>query len=163
MIDRVPQPSLLAFAAHKAPQLIHLGFLHLPKDDVNVQRSTRGEQPFVHLLDGWRFFFEHVDDRGRTDPQDTDDIAHPTAIECHVNDLLFHSRQDRKSTRLNSSHLVISYAVFCLKKKNNTHSNTRTLLSTTMVHLYGTQIYDMIYILTITPVIDSLHDLNCSN
>src|SRR2546426_7837494 len=26
-------------------------------------------------------------------------------------------RQDRKSTRLNSSHLVISYAVFCLKKK----------------------------------------------
>ena len=27
--------------------------------------------------------------------------------------------QDRKSTRLNSSHLVISYAVFCLKKKQN--------------------------------------------
>src|SRR2546426_5601972 len=30
---------------------------------------------------------------------------------------------DRKSTRLNSSHLVISYAVFCLKKKKN--KNTR--------------------------------------
>src|SRR5256885_8027745 len=29
--------------------------------------------------------------------------------------------QDRKSTRLNSSHLVISYAVFCLKKKKNKH------------------------------------------
>src|SRR5690625_6771649 len=29
--------------------------------------------------------------------------------------------QDRKSTRLNSSHVAISYAVFCLKKKNNTH------------------------------------------
>src|SRR5205807_7281944 len=29
--------------------------------------------------------------------------------------------QDRKSTRLNSSHLVISYAVFCLKKKNDVH------------------------------------------
>src|SRR5256885_12095443 len=28
-----------------------------------------------------------------------------------------HGRGDRKSTRLNSSHLVISYAVFCLKKK----------------------------------------------
>src|SRR5256885_11574247 len=28
---------------------------------------------------------------------------------------------DRKSTRLNSSHLVISYAVFCLKKKNNSY------------------------------------------
>src|SRR5256885_16195164 len=29
--------------------------------------------------------------------------------------------EDRKSTRLNSSHLVISYAVFCLKKKNEPH------------------------------------------
>src|SRR5947208_16859980 len=27
--------------------------------------------------------------------------------------------EDRKSTRLNSSHQIISYAVFCLKKKNN--------------------------------------------
>src|SRR5208283_5977779 len=27
--------------------------------------------------------------------------------------------RDRKSTRLNSSHITISYAVFCLKKKNN--------------------------------------------
>src|SRR5215467_15614564 len=33
---------------------------------------------------------------------------------------------DRKSTRLNSSHLVISYAVFCLKKKkNNNHQSPR--------------------------------------
>src|SRR5256885_11958382 len=32
---------------------------------------------------------------------------------------LFHL--DRKSTRLNSSHLVISYAVFCLKKNNTIH------------------------------------------
>src|SRR5688500_20022199 len=30
-----------------------------------------------------------------------------------------HFSGDRKSTRLNSSHLVISYAVFCLKKKTN--------------------------------------------
>src|SRR2546426_4466342 len=34
----------------------------------------------------------------------------PVGIDCDA-------RQDRKSTRLNSSHLVISYAVFCLKKK----------------------------------------------
>src|SRR5256885_10415841 len=30
--------------------------------------------------------------------------------------------RDRKSTRLNSSHLVISYAVFCLKKKNRSRA-----------------------------------------
>src|SRR5437868_9212904 len=33
------------------------------------------------------------------------------------------SRQDRKSTRLNSSHVSISYAVFCLKKKNELDQN----------------------------------------
>src|SRR2546422_5232153 len=33
---------------------------------------------------------------------------------------------DRKSTRLNSSHGYISYAVFCLKKKKNTQSNHTT-------------------------------------
>src|SRR3712207_8140550 len=35
---------------------------------------------------------------------------------------------DRKSTRLNSSHANISYAVFCLKKKNITTSRTRCSL-----------------------------------
>src|SRR5256885_11007089 len=34
------------------------------------------------------------------------------------------ARGDRKSTRLNSSHLVISYAVFCLKKKTHRQSPT---------------------------------------
>src|SRR2546428_1825867 len=34
--------------------------------------------------------------------------------------------QDRKSTRLNSSHDQISYAVFCLKKKKRTHGETQT-------------------------------------
>src|SRR5256885_13160809 len=37
----------------------------------------------------------------------------PIRIEANV------ELPDRKSTRLNSSHLVISYAVFCLKKKKN--------------------------------------------
>src|SRR5256885_12177877 len=34
--------------------------------------------------------------------------------------------KDRKSTRLNSSHLVISYAVFCLKKKTHLCRDSRT-------------------------------------
>src|SRR3712207_8487320 len=34
-------------------------------------------------------------------------------------DVLSRQAEDRKSTRLNSSHANISYAVFCLKKKNN--------------------------------------------
>src|SRR5690625_6065670 len=39
-------------------------------------------------------------------------------------------REDRKSTRLNSSHVAISYAVFCLKKKNK----KRQLTPATEVH-----------------------------
>src|SRR5256885_3375223 len=38
------------------------------------------------------------------------------ATSCHL--------RDRKSTRLNSSHLVISYAVFCLKKKKKITKST---------------------------------------
>src|SRR2546430_9978721 len=39
-----------------------------------------------------------------------------------------HERPDRKSTRLNSSHSQISYAVFCLKKKNRlTHTATAAI------------------------------------
>src|SRR6266850_5893731 len=37
-----------------------------------------------------------------------------------------HQHRDRKSTRLNSSHLVISYAVFCLKKKKNIQNTPST-------------------------------------
>src|SRR5260221_4087572 len=45
-------------------------------------------------------------------------------------------RADRKSTRLNSSHTVISYAVFCLKKKNpkTTFDRQRLSLMTTDTH-----------------------------
>src|SRR2546426_2761849 len=55
-------------------------------------------------------------------PLNTHTASHPRSAE-HWGPL--HQREpsgppaaDRKSTRLNSSHLVISYAVFCLKKKN---------------------------------------------
>src|SRR5258708_10390767 len=38
-------------------------------------------------------------------------------------------RLDRKSTRLNSSHQIISYAVFCLKKKNISYCSDRWVYS----------------------------------
>src|SRR5215467_15402912 len=49
--------------------------------------------------------------------RDRDARAHRLrAVRAHL------VQRDRKSTRLNSSHLVISYAVFCLKKKKNKHN-----------------------------------------
>src|SRR2546426_4914450 len=51
---------------------------------------------------------------------DAEQLAHALLIIDDENAGLSHGSRgrDRKSTRLNSSHLVISYAVFCLKKKN---------------------------------------------
>src|SRR5438552_10927841 len=52
------------------------------------------------------------------------------ALECNVSELVEvldrwprGGNGDRKSTRLNSSHQIISYAVFCLKKKNENSSS----------------------------------------
>src|SRR5256885_12910563 len=45
------------------------------------------------------------------------DVEIHQAIVALVRSKIFDMKIDRKSTRLNSSHLVISYAVFCLKKK----------------------------------------------
>src|SRR5690625_5723650 len=42
-----------------------------------------------------------------------------------TSELLYGNPPDRKSTRLNSSHVAISYAVFCLKKKNNKQKGIR--------------------------------------
>src|SRR2546426_1788833 len=53
----------------------------------------------------------HVPDRPRARPQ------LGTRVKLTHTSWVDEERRDRKSTRLNSSHLVISYAVFCLKKK----------------------------------------------
>src|SRR5690242_20835824 len=47
----------------------------------------------------------------------------PTAAEGPIS--ILEARQDRKSTRLNSSHMSISYAVFCLKKKKKNNKYSR--------------------------------------
>src|SRR5256885_10823049 len=52
--------------------------------------------------------------------RDVDVSVAPVVLDTHV--------EDRKSTRLNSSHLVISYAVFCLKKKKSDLMHMRGVL-----------------------------------
>src|SRR2546427_4334846 len=49
------------------------------------------------------------------------------------------SQEDRKSTRLNSSHSQISYAVFCLKKKKKTEESELTHHRYNAPHLIGTR------------------------
>src|SRR5438132_10520923 len=47
---------------------------------------------------------------------------------------VLYSSLDRKSTRLNSSHTVISYAVFCLKKKKKKINDDKAVLDTKAYH-----------------------------
>src|SRR6266498_5127402 len=57
--------------------------------------------------------------RPRQDRRDPGRPARPARERARHRD---RAHRDRKSTRLNSSHVRISYAVFCLKKKKKTHS-----------------------------------------
>src|SRR3712207_8783979 len=66
---------------------------------------------------GLRVVEQHVPDEPATS------VVDPVADVAEDEPLLEQEVEDRKSTRLNSSHANISYAVFCLKKKkNSTHS-----------------------------------------
>src|SRR5688500_7684891 len=62
------------------------------------------------IMDGWSFVSQYRR-IGKSAGRIVLVSGHPDVREIS-------QRLDRKSTRLNSSHLVISYAVFCLKKKN---------------------------------------------
>src|SRR5438067_6120670 len=79
-------------------------FLMLPRPP----RSTLF--PYTTLFRSWRL--EQIVAARR---QSLQDVGEPVALRVVQRRQV---REDRKSTRLNSSHVSISYAVFCLKKKN---------------------------------------------
>src|SRR2546427_13301339 len=76
---------------------------------VLIQRELRGEDAYR----GERFRDHSHDVAG--DP-DLLNLTRPEVV-ARIHDDYFAAGADRKSTRLNSSHSQISYAVFCLKKK----------------------------------------------
>src|SRR2546430_6854513 len=76
----------------------------------------------LSLHDALPIFERLAGDRNRIGdaPSDHDDRVRLQRLRTELLfDRALDLRRDRKSTRLNSSHSQISYAVFCLKKKNN--------------------------------------------
>src|SRR3712207_7569152 len=73
----------------------------------------------------------HREEIAEHDLGDHGDAGHRRAHRRAEDRLLGDRRVDRKSTRLNSSHANISYAVFCLKKKKKTY------LVMTILQLYS--------------------------
>src|SRR3712207_8600059 len=84
-------------------------------------RSTRIEVFELREQGRWNVATEAVEPHdGRVADQLEDGRILPRHLGKSTSRSLRVLRRDRKSTRLNSSHANILYAVFCLKKKNNT-------------------------------------------
>src|SRR3712207_8290566 len=92
--------------------------------------------PYTTLFRAWGYPFESLDDFKQTLELagEASTLAPTVNVQLHLLSPLPMSpiyrefAGDRKSTRLNSSHANISYAVFCLKKKTKLHPDA-TLLS----------------------------------
>src|SRR2546430_8374880 len=99
MIRRPPRSTLFPYTT----LFRSLGFLPGPKE-VGLERINHYLAPIVdEFLELWRGW-------------NVKTYEYPDGLDIKVALIV---RSDRKSTRLNSSHSQISYAVFCLKKKKN--------------------------------------------
>src|SRR3712207_8537502 len=100
MIRRPPRSTLFPYTTlfRSVPTLVHGTIAVMPRDSFRVRPGVVD----IHFL-------EPIDTAGLT-YEDRNQLSTATWD------------RDRKSTRLNSSHANISYAVFCLKKKKNPHS-----------------------------------------
>src|SRR3712207_2069541 len=92
---------------HEENEFDHLTSVYIPRGG---QKRLRDIFDLMESIDTSRIH------RFSTDKKD-DLVNYSCEISCRLSNL-----KDRKSTRLNSSHANISYAVFCLKKKNKIYS-----------------------------------------
>src|SRR5687768_18357989 len=87
--------------------------------------------PYTTLFRSCRRVCQRNTSPGRKETPQRNSLLHPvpsTRAGCKTHSYRHANREDRKSTRLNSSHGYISYAVFCLKKKkkkNKTNTPTK--------------------------------------
>src|SRR5690606_40577175 len=105
-----------------AHDMLYLSFRHRVQLSFPTRRSSdlvlakkvvsSGRDPTLH--DAWLSYRDsHLRRKGRSRKTEDNYADHVERLM----ELWLHQPLDRKSTRLNSSHVKISYAVFCLKKK----------------------------------------------
>src|SRR5256885_11344857 len=104
MIRRPPRSTLFPYTT------LFRSSLKFASDDKRAKRAARVMMDMVKHINE-----EHLADvPERPEPH--------VVVKCETR-----HHGDRKSTRLNSSHLVISYAVFCLKKKKRKENTTTSI------------------------------------
>src|SRR5436190_17893148 len=120
---RTPAWLWLPAASHKNGQLAHNNNSFDPMcGRCRVQGATS------HIA--VRFLFDHEEANQYIDSGQCDEYL---LVHGQIRAGVRSDVTDRKSTRLNSSHTVISYAVFCLKKKKN---NIHKIISM-MLHIFN--------------------------
>src|SRR5690625_1543128 len=100
---------------------LHKGAPYAPlleKKSKSGGRNNNGRITSRHIGGGHKQHYRKIDFRRNKD-------GIPATVERIEYDPNRTANIDRKSTRLNSSHVAISYAVFCLKKKNNTNTTQK--------------------------------------
>src|SRR5207247_11204445 len=92
------------YPTHSSSYLIYYFFTYEPRKPATFLQESHINKTALYCLEDENFFYSFTD----------------LVVFRYENENAFNtsSPQDRKSTRLNSSHEWISYAVFCLKKKN---------------------------------------------
>src|SRR5690606_41303706 len=117
-VCRYPSLSILCFVAVLPPTSTLFPYTTLFRSSVRDPLRGRARALFGRLR-GSR------DGSGPLRPVRTS-LREPRARSRNLQRRRLRHRLDRKSTRLNSSHVKISYAVFCLKKKIRTKQNRST-------------------------------------
>src|SRR2546429_3956834 len=88
---------------------------HVDRRQIVLHEIRSSKVQNVQIVDGVQFFLR------RMQPGDwSGAFRYMRAVAAQVHRVAQAPKRDRKSTRLNSSHGYISYAVFCLKKKKKT-------------------------------------------
>src|SRR5690625_1197421 len=127
---RIGRMTLRAFYEHNTPHDIQIVAVNAPGQDEIARHLTQFDtvhgrfNASVSLTEDHQHLVvngDHIRLLSERDPAKLpwDELDVDIVLECtgRFNSKESASAQDRKSTRLNSSHVAISYAVFCLKKK----------------------------------------------
>src|SRR5260221_4547901 len=113
----MPDPSIARFRRVVTSAYANLEERRQEVNDLNVFPVADGDTG-DNMAMTMRAVMEELD---RLDGLEVDEVRRTQLVQALAR--ATRVRPDRKSTRLNSSHTVISYAVFCLKKKNTIRPN----------------------------------------